>query len=285
MPIQTIGVLGSGTMGSGIAQVAAQSGFTVILYDVNEDVLKQAVGQIEGQLKRAAEKGRITAQETSSTMRRISLTTGLHDVQACEFVIEAAPEQLDLKQSLFRELDGVVGEKAILATNTSTLSVTQIGAASAHPARVVGMHFFNPPSLMPLVEVIGGAATTEETIEATIELARRMGKTPVQVKDTPGFIVNRIARPFYLEGLRILSEGAADPATIDKLVRSGGRFRMGPFELMDLIGLDVNYAASQSVYNAYFHEPRFRPSVLQQRMVESGRLGRKTGRGWYDYGK
>jgi 3-hydroxybutyryl-CoA dehydrogenase len=198
-------------------------------------------------------------------------------------VVEAAPEKLDLKQSLFRDLDDILDTQTILATNTSTLSVTEIGAGSAHPERVVGMHFFNPPPLMPLVEVIGSDATTTQVIETTMDAARQMGKTPVRVKDVPGFIVNRVARPFYLEALRLLGENVADHATIDKVVKAGGKFRMGPFELMDLIGLDINYAASHSIYNAYFQEPRFRPSLLQQRMVESGRLGRKTKRGWYNY--
>jgi len=283
MTIQTIGVLGSGTMGSGIAQVAAQAGLAVILYDVSDDMLGKAISQIDTQMKRAVEKGRMTEEQAWGVVGRISVTTQLADLKPCGCVIEAAPEKLELKQALFQELDSIVNLEAILATNTSTLSVTQIGAGSAYPARVVGMHFFNPPPLLPLVEVIGGAATSEATIQATLDLARQMGKTPVRVKDVPGFIVNRVARPFYLEGLRLLAEGVADYATIDKLVRGGGRFKMGPFELMDLIGLDINYAASHSVYNAYFQEPRFRPSLLQQRMVESGQLGRKTGKGWYDY--
>lgn len=289
MVIEHVGLVGSGTMGGGIAQVAAQAGLNVTLYDVNDDMLKKAVGQIDAHMKRAVEKGRVTEQAAWGTLGRITTTSELADLGPCDLVIEAAPEILELKQTIFRDLGGSIGrmpivaETAILATNTSTLSVTQIGAAATDPSRVVGMHFFNPPPLMPLVEVIGGAETSEAVISATIDLARRMGKTPVRAKDVPGFIVNRVARPFYLEGLRLLLEGVADHATIDKLLRDGGKFRMGPFELMDLIGLDINYAASQSVYNAYFQEPRFRPSILQQRMVESGRLGRKTGRGWYDY--
>lgn len=285
MAIERIGLIGSGTMGGGIAQVAAQSGFNVVLFDVNDDMLKKAVSQIDAQMQRAVEKGRITQEAAWGALGRITTTTRLADAAPCDFVIEAAPEILELKQSIFRDLSGIVAGDAILATNTSTLSVTQIGAVAADPSRAVGMHFFNPPPLMALIEVIGGSETSEETITATLDLARQMGKTPVRVKDVPGFIVNRVARPFYLEGLRLLAEGVADHATIDKLIRGGGNFRMGPFELMDLIGLDINYAASQSVYNAYFQEPRFRPSILQQRMVESGRLGRKTGQGWYKYGK
>ena len=283
MAKDTIGVLGSGTMGGGIAQVAAQAGYDVKLYDVSRDMLDKAAKQIDGQMKRAVEKGRMQDDEAAKVVKRVVVTEQLGDLAKCTVVIEAAPEKLDLKQSLFRELDALVSDDAILATNTSTLSVTQIGAGTAHPERVVGMHFFNPPPLLPLVEVIGSNATSESVVEAALDLARKMGKTPVRAKDVPGFIVNRVARPFYLEGLRLLAEGVADHATIDKLVRGGGKFRMGPFELMDLIGLDINFAASQSVYEAFFQEPRFRPSVLQQRMVESGRLGRKTGKGWYEY--
>lgn len=283
MSIERIAVIGSGTMGGGIAQVAAQAGLNVVLYDVSQEMLKKAAGQIEAQLMRAVEKGRMEKDAAYGVLGRIAPSTALADAAGCQLALEAAPEVLALKQSIFRDLAAVLPPDAILATNTSTLSVTQIGASVLDPSRVVGMHFFNPPPLMPLVEVIGGAETSEATIEAALALAHQMGKTPVRAKDVPGFIVNRVARPFYLEALRLLSDGVADPATIDRLVRGGGKFRMGPFELMDLIGLDINYAASQSVYNAYFQEPRFRPSILQQRMVESGRLGRKSGRGWYDY--
>lgn len=282
--VQRIGVVGAGTMGSGIAQVAVQSGFEVVLYDIADDILQRATERVAHFIRRAAEKGRITSHEAEAAIARLHTTTSLEDFSTCDFVIEAAPEKLELKQDLFRQLDEITPPHAVLATNTSTLSVTQIGAATQRPDRVVGMHFFNPPPLMPLVEVAAGAMTSEETVQATVDLARQLGKTPVRTQDVPGFIVNRVARPFYLEGLRLLAQGVADHATIDRLVREGGRFRMGPFELMDLIGLDINFAASKSIYEAYFHEPRYRPSLLQQRMVESGRLGRKTGRGWYDYG-
>src|SRR5574341_252513 len=272
-------------MGSGIAQVAAGAGLAVVLYDVAGEMLGKALDQIKESAQRAVQKARMTEDEAEALLGRITATTATADFKDCHVVIEAIPEQLEIKRAFFQEIGGIVSEDAILATNTSTLSVTAIAAACPNPARVVGMHFFNPPTLMPLVEVIGGSATSEETIAETIRLTERMGKTPVRAKDTPGFIANRVARPFYLEALRILGEGVADHVTIDRLAREGGGFRMGPFELMDLIGLDINYAASRSVYEAYFQEPRFRPSVLQQRMVESGRLGRKTGRGWYDYGQ
>jgi len=282
-PIGTSGVIGSGVMGSGIAQVAVEAGFDVRLFDISEKLLENAVLSITKFINRAAEKGKYTQTEVDETVARITTTITLDEFASCDVVIEAAPERLDLKQGLFRDLERIAGEDAILATNTSTLSVTEIASAVQHRERVVGMHFFNPAPLMPLVEVIAGTDTSDTVVDTTIDLARTMGKKPVRAKDVPGFIVNRVARPFYLEGLRILNDSVIDPATLDRLVREGGGFKMGPFELMDLIGIDVNYAASQSVYEQYFHEPRFRPSLLQRRMVESGRLGRKSGRGWYDY--
>ncbi|MBA3534501.1 MAG: 3-hydroxyacyl-CoA dehydrogenase, partial [Ardenticatenales bacterium] len=207
----------------------------------------------------------------------------LDPMSEAQVVIEAAPERLELKKHLFTELERLTPPEAILATNTSTLSVTQIAASTQTPARVAGMHFFNPAALMPLVEVIAGAATEPSVVDTLMALAQALGKTPVRVKDVPGFIVNRVARPFHLEGLRLLEHGVADPATIDRLMREGGGFKMGPFELQDLIGIDINFAASQSVYDSYDQVPRFRPSSLQRQQVESGRLGRKSGRGWYDY--
>lgn len=271
-------------MGSGIAQVAAQSGFNVLLYDVESSMLTRAINNLTSTFNKLVEKGKLKQEEAEATLARITTVTSLNDLAPCDFTIEAAPEKLDLKQSLFSNLESLISDNSILATNTSTLSVTQIASGCKRPQNVVGMHFFNPAPLLPLVEVIAGAVTADAVVAATLDLAKRMGKTAVQVKDVPGFIVNRVARPFYLEALRLLEEGVADYATIDKIVCEGGGFRMGPFGLMDLIGLDINYAASISVYESYFHEPRYRPSLAQQRMVESGRLGRKTGRGWYDYG-
>lgn len=281
--IQHIGVVGAGTMGSGITQVAAQAGFDVTMYDIDGEILDDAVGRIRYFINRGAEKGRITQDEADAAVARLTTTTALEDFASCDFVIEAAPENLDLKQKIFGDLDDITRERVILATNTSTLSVTQIATATDREGLVVGIHFFNPPPLMPLVEVAAGEATAGDTVDITVAVAEKMGKSPVRTKDVPGFIVNRVARPFYLEGLRLLNEGVADHETIDKLMREGGGFRMGPFELMDLIGLDINFTASKTVYEAYYHEPRYRPSLLQQRMVESGRLGRKTGRGWYNY--
>jgi len=285
MSIKQFGIIGSGTMGGGIAQVAAQSGFDVILYDVESAMLARAISNLTSTFNKLVEKGKLKQEDAEAALARITTVTSLNDLAGCDFIIEAAPEKLDLKQSLFSNLESLISDSSILATNTSTLSVTQIASGCKRPQNVVGMHFFNPAPLLPLVEVIAGAVTANSVVATTLDLAKRMGKTAVQVKDVPGFIVNRVARPFYLEALRLLEEGVADHATLDKLIRDGGGFRMGPFELMDLIGLDINYAASISVYESYFYEPRYRPSLIQQRMVESGRLGRKTGRGWYEYGK
>ena len=281
--VKTIGVVGAGTMGAGIAQIAAQSGFGAVLFDIDPGVLGTAQAQIARFINRAAEKGRISAEEATAAIGRVTGTSDMSNFGVCQIVIEAVPERMDLKHQILTELEGIVANNAILATNTSTLSITQIASAVEHPWRVVGMHFFNPAPLMPLVEVIAGTETTTSVIDATIALARSLGKTPVQAKDTPGFIVNRVARPFYLEALRMVESGVADHETIDHIIKEGGGFRMGPFELMDLIGVDVNYAASRSVYEAYFGEARFRPNLLQQRAVDSGRLGRKTGQGWYRY--
>jgi 3-hydroxybutyryl-CoA dehydrogenase len=283
MSIKNVGIIGSGTMGGGIAQVAAQSGFNVILYDVESSMLTRALNNLNSTFSKLVEKGKLKREDADAALARITTVTSLNDLAQCDFIIEAAPEKLDLKQSLFSNLESLISDNSILATNTSTLSVTQIASGCKRPQNVVGMHFFNPAPLLPLVEVIAGAVTADSVVTTTLDLAKRMGKTAVQAKDVPGFIVNRMARPFYLEALRLLEEGVADHATLDKLIRDGGGFRMGPFELMDLIGLDINYAASISVYESYFHEPRYRPSLAQQRMVESGRLGRKTGRGWYEY--
>jgi 3-hydroxybutyryl-CoA dehydrogenase len=281
--ITTIGVVGAGTMGAGIAQVAAQAGYEVLLYDINTEVLQKALRSISRYIHRSAEKGRITEEQAEAAVDRISSTTTLQNFERCQFVIEAAPENLELKQDIAAQLMTITAEGVIVASNTSTLSITEIAAETTHPQQVIGMHFFNPAPLLPLVEVVAGAKTAPEVVAATVALAEKLGKTPVKVRDVPGFIVNRVARPFYLEALRLLEEGIADVKTIDKLVRDGGGFRMGPFELQDLIGIDINYTASVSVYEAYFHAARYRPSLAQQRKVQSGELGRKTGKGWYTY--
>lgn len=280
--IKTIGVLGAGTMGAGIAQVAAASGYEVELYDIAKDVLQKAHEQIAYFLRRAAEKGHMDSGDAESAIERIQLTTAVNSLSNCDFIIEAVPERLDLKVSLLGEVEAVVPEHTIFATNTSTLSITQIAAATNRPGKVVGMHFFNPAPLMPLVEVIPGAATSSETVQATMNTVSSMGKEPVRAKDVPGFLVNLVARPFYLEPMHLLERGVVDHETADALLTDLG-FRMGPFRLMDLIGMDVNFASSKSVFDAYYQEPRLRPSLLQQRLVEANHLGRKSGQGWYSY--
>jgi len=270
-------------MGAGIAQVAILSGLQVLLYDAVGPALTKGQSRIAQSLSRAVGKGLIQADDAEVALRRLSAVSQLAEVRDAPFIIEAAPEDLPLKQRLFTELDGLVGSAAILATNTSSLSVTAIAGATRRPGRVVGMHFFNPVPMMKLVEVVVSQRTDPAVVEETTELARRLGKTPVRAKDTPGFIVNRIARHFSLEALRILGEGQIAHDHIDRVMKRAGRFRMGPFELMDLIGIDVNFAVSRSVFEAFFHDPRFRPDPIQQRMVESGLLGRKTGRGFYEY--
>ena len=275
-----IGLMGAGTMGGGIAQVALEHGDEVWLYDALPDAPGRALAHMRGFWQRSVEKGQRTPDEVEALAARFHPATDLDELAACAWVIEAAPEDLALKRNLFQQLDALVQADAVLATNTSSLSITAIAAATERPERVVGMHFFNPAPLLPLVEVVQGARTAEAVVQATVALAERWGKRPVVAQDTPGFIVNRVARPFYLEALRLLGDGVADVATIDRLVRSAG-FRMGPFELLDLIGLDVNLAVTQSVYDATFGEPRFRPHPIQARLVAAGRLGRKTGGGFY----
>ncbi len=278
----TIGIIGSGTMGSGIAEVAAISKHTVMLQDVSKSALATGLDRIKKSLNRSVEKDRLTAPEATEILARISTVTAIESLSSCDLVIEAALEDLSVKRGIFKALDDLLKPEAILATNTSSLSITSIASAVKRSELVVGMHFFNPPVVMKLVEVVAGKETAKETLVATVEIARSMGKTPVLCKDTPGFIVNRVARPFYGEALRLLGEGIAPVEDIDKIVKSGG-FRMGPFELMDLIGIDINFAVTQSVYEQFFNEPRFRPHPIQRQMVEAGTLGRKTGRGFYTY--
>jgi 3-hydroxybutyryl-CoA dehydrogenase len=281
--IQNITVCGAGTMGAGIAQVAAQSGFNAFLFDINADVLAKAKTSIEKNLTVAVEKGKMSADEKAATLSRLKFETDLNNCK-CEMAIEAIIEKLDIKQKLFAQLAEINGNEAILASNTSSLSITQIAAQVPFPGRVVGMHFFNPAHLMKLVEVISGAATEENIAEETKAVAQKMGKTVVMAKDSPGFIVNRVARHYYVESLKIAEENVADLETIDCLLENAG-FKMGPFRLMDLIGNDINYSVTESLFNAFHYDPKFRPSRIQQQKVLAGHLGKKTGKGFYDYFK
>jgi 3-hydroxybutyryl-CoA dehydrogenase len=282
---EKIGVLGAGTMGAGIAQVAVQAGFETLLYDITDEFIDKGVGRIRSFLQGSRQRGKITADEERQILDRLHGTTELKGFETAGLIIEAVPEKLELKRDVFKQLDSLCPPETLLATNTSSFSVTAIAASTQRPERVLGLHFFNPPPLMALVEVIQGDRTTTETIEKATDLMQQMGKTPARAKDTPGFIVNRIARPFYNEALRILGDGGATVEAIDRIMREAGNFRMGPFELMDLIGHDVNFAATESLYRSFFEDPRFRPSPIQQRMVMGGNLGRKTGRGFYVYDK
>jgi len=280
-----IGVVGAGTMGSGIAQISAQAGFETVVYDVSQEFIDKGLERIRASLQRFAARGKITAEEERRILARLTGVLKLDGLSASALVIEAAPEQLDLKREIFKKLDAICAPETLLATNTSSFSVTAIAGATRLPERVLGMHFFNPPPLMALVEVIRAERTSPALVERGLALARQLGKTPVTAKDTPGFIVNRIARSFYNEALRILSDNQAEVLTVDRVMKEAGGFPMGPFELMDLIGIDINFAATQSLYEASFHDPRFRPNPIQQRMLLAGNLGRKTGRGFYNYGQ
>jgi 3-hydroxybutyryl-CoA dehydrogenase len=278
-----VAVLGAGTMGRGIAQVAAAYGHPVWLCDTRAAALEEARAHLARILARLVEKGRLEPAEDAAILGRIRFTEpAAEDLAACGLVVEAVVEDLGVKQALFRDFDARLAPEAVLATNTSSLSVTAIAAACSRPERVLGLHFFNPAPVLPLVEVVPGFETPDATVQPVRALMEDWGKIPVVAQDTPGFIVNRVARPFYGEALRILEEGLADAATIDWAMREAG-FRMGPFELMDLIGNDVNYRVTETVFAAFFYDPRYKPSFTQKRMVEAGRLGRKSGRGYYDY--
>jgi 3-hydroxybutyryl-CoA dehydrogenase len=277
---QTFGVCGAGTMGSGIAYAAAVAGYQVWLYDIERQYLDRGESQIGTFLQGGLDRGKLTQEEADAIRGRIRTTISLNDFADCVIVVEAIIERMEIKQKLFSDLEAIVGTETILASNTSSLPITEIGAKLQHPERVVGMHFFNPAHIMKLVEVIQGYRTSDAVVQRTIDISKELGKTPVRAKDTPGFIVNRVARNFYGEALRIVGEGAATHAQVDRCMKALG-FRMGPYELMDLIGIDVNFAVTESVYALYFLEPRFRPHLIQRKMVESGLLGKKSGGGFY----
>jgi 3-hydroxybutyryl-CoA dehydrogenase len=279
-----VAVIGAGTMGAGIAQIAALNGHRVQLHDTRLGAGDAAKRGIAEALDKLIDKGRLTRADADASLARIATVVTLPDVCVAKLVIEAIVEDIAAKHELFERVENVVDVGCILATNTSSLSITAIGARAKHPERIVGMHFFNPAPLMPLVEVVTGLATSAAIAESVFATALAWGKTPVYATSTPGFIVNRCARPYYAEGLRLLGERAADIATLDAVFRECGGFRMGPFELMDLIGLDVNLAVTKSVWAAYFNDPRYAPSVLQEERVAAGFLGRKSGRGFYEYG-
>ncbi|MEU9519930.1 3-hydroxyacyl-CoA dehydrogenase [Streptomyces sp. NPDC048224] len=278
-----VAVVGTGTMGQGIAQVALVAGHPVRLYDAVPGRAGEAADAIGARLDRLVEKGRLTDAERVAARARLVPAGALDALADCALVVEAVVERLDVKQELFRALEDVVGDDCLLATNTSSLSVTAVAGALRGPGRFVGLHFFNPAPLMPLVEVVSGFATDLASATRAYETARAWGKTPVACADTPGFIVNRVARPFYAEALTVFEEQGADPATVDAVLRESGGFRMGAFELTDLIGQDVNESVTHSVWTSFFQDVRFAPSLAQRRLVESGRLGRKSGQGWYDY--
>ncbi|MFB7113564.1 3-hydroxyacyl-CoA dehydrogenase [Streptomyces sp. NPDC056291] len=278
-----VAVVGTGTMGQGIAQVALVAGHTVRLYDAVPGRAREAAAAIGARLDRLVEKDRLTGAGRDAARARLLAADALTELADCALVVEAVLERLDVKQELLKELEDVVGDDCLLATNTSSLSVTAVGGALRVPGRLVGLHFFNPAPLMPLVEVVSGFATDVTSATRAYETARAWGKTPVACADTPGFIVNRIARPFYAEAFAVYESQGADPATIDAVLRESGGFRMGAFELTDLIGQDVNESVTHSVWQSFFQDVRFTPSLAQRRLVESGRHGRKSGQGWYDY--
>ncbi|MDQ3688538.1 MAG: 3-hydroxyacyl-CoA dehydrogenase NAD-binding domain-containing protein [Chloroflexota bacterium] len=280
--VTTIGVLGAGTMGAGIAQVAVEAGLKVLVHDPVVGAADRARDRIGGFLARKVEKDQLTEAERTAAVDRLSLSGTLEELVATDLVIEAIPEDLALKRDAFQRLDEAMLPDTILATNTSSLAVAQIASATARPARVIGMHFFNPVPLMALVEVIPGPMTDQAVVDSVAFLARRLGKTPVVAADTPGFIVNRVQRAYYLEACRILEEGVADVATIDDTMREIG-FRLGPFELADVVGTDINLAAGTAIFEGFYGEPRYRPCLVQRRLADAGRLGRKTGAGYYDY--
>jgi len=283
--VSRVGVVGAGTMGRGIAQLAALGGYESVLYDPLPGVAEESVEALRQALDKGAARGRWSKEDAAAAGQRVQPADDVGQLAGCELAIEAAPERLELKRQIFNQLAETLGAEATLASNTSSLRVSEIAEGIPHPERVVGMHFFNPPPLMKLVEIVAAERSSEAALAAATEVGERMGRTPIRAKDSPGFVANRLARPFSLESLRILGDGVADAATIDRIVRLGGGFRMGPFELLDLIGLDVNTEIARSFFAQGGEVERWRPSPIQEQLVAEGRLGRKSGRGYHDYGE
>lgn len=279
--VQTIAVAGAGTMGSGIAQLAAQAGYKVILFDIQQASLDKAKAAIDKNTDKGIQRGKLTEADKAQIFENLIFTTDQSSLKA-ELVVEAILEKLDPKVSFFKAMAELNGKDCILASNTSSIPISRIAAQISNPERVVGMHFFNPAHIMKLVEVISGAATSEEIAQTIFQLAEKMGKKPVHAKDSPGFIVNRVARHFYVESLKVLEERVTDHAGIDRLLRASG-FKMGPFELMDLIGVDTNFSVTSSMYESFHYDSKFRPSRIQEQKVDAGHHGRKSGKGFYDY--
>ena len=282
MQTNKVGVVGAGAMGAGIAQIASQAGHQVILYDLSQSTLDESASKLAKVMARLIEKKRITSEESIEIQGRIVRSTQIDLFEGCDLVVEAVVENLDVKHSVFKQIENIVSRDCIIASNTSSLSITSLAAGCSHPERVLGLHFFNPAPLMPLVEIVPAIQTSVDTPLHLVSLMKDWGKSPVIAKDTPGFIVNRVARPFYGEALRILEEGIANVPTIDTVMRNLG-FKMGPFQLTDLIGHDVNYAVTESVFKSFYCDPRFMPSITQLKLVEAGWLGRKAGKGFYNY--
>lgn len=284
MEIKVVGVLGAGTMGNGIAQLASQAGYKVIMRDIEDRFVEGGMKNIEKFLSKSVEKGKMTEEQKKAILGRIKGTTKMEDLREVDFVIEAVFEDLELKKSLFKQLDELTKSHAILTTNTSSMSVTEIAMATKRPAKVAGMHFFNPAPIMRLVEVIRGYETSDETVSIVMEMARKMGKEPVEVKkDTPGFIVNRLMIPHLIEAIKMAEEGIASLEDIDKAVKLGLNYPMGPFELMDLTGVDIALHVTEYLYRELNKESKWSAPTLLRSMVRAGKLGRKTGAGWYKY--
>jgi 3-hydroxybutyryl-CoA dehydrogenase len=286
MEIRKIGVVGAGTMGNGIAQMAAQIGCDVVMRDIEDTFVERGLKSIDKFLSKSVEKGKIQAADKEAAMGRIKGTTNLADLKDVDFVVEAVIEDLELKKSVFKELDGLCRPEVLLTSNTSSMSITEIAAATNRPDKICGMHFFNPAPIMRLVEIIRGYATSDETIAVATDLAKKMGKITVEVKkDSPGFIVNRIMTPHFIEAIKIVEEGIASIEDVDKAVKNGLNYPMGPFELMDLTGIDIAYFVTEYFYRELNKESKWVSPNLFKTMIRANRLGRKTGAGWYDYSK